>query len=112
MNPNAKPRAVVGLVLVLLAPFVVELTVTRAKSSQRRESTVRPRGDQQVEDLFRTNCARCHGADGRGDTPQGHTYNAPDLTDPDWWQKHANITNSTSLVSIVSQGKGGMPAFG
>lgn len=112
MNSNAKPQAVVGLFLFLLAPFVVELTVTRAKSSQRRESIARPRGDQQVEDLFRNNCARCHGADGRGDTPQGHIYNAPDLTDPDWWQKHSNITNSASLVSIVSQGKGGMPAFG
>ena len=111
MNPNVKRQAFSGLVLLLLALFVVELTVTQATPPQRRKSIARPRDEQQVGDLFRNNCARCHGADGRGDTPLGHTYNAPDLTDPEWWQKHSNITNSASLVSIVSHGKGGMPAF-
>src|SRR5260370_33193066 len=65
-----------------------------------------------VVDLFRTNCARCHGADGRGDTPLGHTYNAPDFTDAEWWRNHSDITSTGRLVSIVSHGKGGMPAFG
>jgi mono/diheme cytochrome c family protein len=65
-----------------------------------------------VNDLYRSNCARCHGADGRGDTPLGKTFNAPDFTDQKWWQEHAAITNTRSLVSIVTNGKGGMPAFG
>src|SRR5215831_20942944 len=65
-----------------------------------------------VIDLFRKNCARCHGADGRGDTPLGHTYQAPDFTADDWWRKHSSITRTSSLVAIVSHGKGGMPAFG
>ncbi len=112
MNPNAKRQAFSGLVLLLIALFVVELTVTRATPPQRRNSIARLRGGQQVGDLFRNNCARCHGADGRGDTPLGHTYKAPDFTDPEWWQKHSNITTSASLVSIVSHGKGRMPAFG
>jgi mono/diheme cytochrome c family protein len=112
MNPNVKRKPFSGLVVLLLALFVVELTVTRATSPQRRESIATPRGGQQVGDLFRNNCARCHGADGRGDTPLGHTYNAPDFTDPEWWQKHSNITTSASLISIVSKGKGEMPAFG
>jgi mono/diheme cytochrome c family protein len=112
MNPNAKRLVFSGLVLLLLAPFVVELTVTRAAPPLRRKSIARPRSDQQVGDLFRNNCARCHGADGRGDTPLGHTYKAPDFTDPEWWQKHSNLTTSASLVLIVSHGKGGMPAFG
>ena len=65
-----------------------------------------------VSDLFRNNCARCHGADGRADTPLGHTYQTPDLTDPEWWRKNAKITSTASLISIVTNGKGGMPAFG
>jgi mono/diheme cytochrome c family protein len=65
-----------------------------------------------TEDLYRTNCARCHGADGRGDTPLGQTYNSPDFTDSAWWQKHSDITGTKSLVSILMNGKGGMPAFG
>ena len=112
MNPNRKRLAMGGLVLLLFAPFVFELTVTRATAPQRRRSTARPRGGEPVGDLFRNNCARCHGADGRGDTPLGNTYKAPDFSDPEWWQKHSNITTSASLVLIVSQGKGGMPAFG
>jgi mono/diheme cytochrome c family protein len=110
MNQNAKRKAFGSLIFLLLVPSIVELTVTQAKPSQK--SVTGPRGDQQVGDLFRNNCARCHGADGRGDTPLGQTYKAPDFTDPEWWQKHSDITTSASLVSIVSNGKGGMPAFG
>lgn len=65
-----------------------------------------------VSDLFRNNCARCHGADGHANTPLGRTYQTPDLTDPEWWQKNAKITSTASLISIVTKGKGGMPAFG
>ena len=77
----------------------------QTKAQSKRSSTL-------VVDLFRTNCARCHGADGRGDTPLGHTYNAPEFTDGEWWRKHSDITSTGQLVSIVNHGKGGMPAFG
>ena len=77
----------------------------QTKAQSKRSSTL-------VVDLFRTNCARCHGADGRGDTPLGHTYNAPEFTDAEWWRKHSDITSTGQLVSIVNHGKGGMPAFG
>ena len=79
------------------------LEVQRPSVQSKRSSAV---------DLFRTNCARCHGADGRGDTPLGHTYNAPEFTDAEWWRKHSDITSTGQLVSIVNHGKGGMPAFG
>jgi len=98
------------LVLLASALFLLDLTVSRATPPQRR-SVARSSGTQ-VGDLFRNNCARCHGADGGGDTLLGHTYNAPDFTDPDWWRKHSDITSTGSLVSIVTHGKGGMPAFG
>ena len=101
---------VISLFLLVSALFLFDLTVTRATPPQRR--SVAKSSGTQVGDLFRNNCARCHGADGAGDTPLGHTYNAPDFTDPDWWRKHSDITSTGSLVSIVSHGKGGMPAFG
>ena len=105
------PRLVlICLVLLASALFLLDLTVSRATPPQRR-SVARSSGTQ-VGDLFRNNCARCHGADGGGDTLLGHTYNAPDFTDPDWWRKHSDITSTGSLVSIVTHGKAGMPAFG
>jgi mono/diheme cytochrome c family protein len=96
---------VISLILFTSALFLFDLTVTKATPPQKRSVA------NQVEDLFRNNCARCHGADGAGDTPLGHTYNVPDFTDPDWWRKHTAITSTRSLVAIVSHGKGGMPAF-
>ena len=110
MNQSVMRLTFISLVLIAFAFFLVDLTVIRATPPQKR-SAARSRGTQ-AGDLFRNNCARCHGADGAGDTPLGHTYNTPDFTDPEWWRKHSNITSTGSLVSIVSNGKGGMPAFG
>jgi mono/diheme cytochrome c family protein len=106
-----KRLGVTGLVLVLLAPPVFVLTVNRITLGQRSRSSSGSRRTYRVADLFVSNCARCHGADGRGDTPLGHTYNTPDFTQADWWRKHSDITSPGHLVSIVSHGKGGMPAF-
>src|SRR2546422_726923 len=120
MNQRVKRLATCGPSLLLLAFFSIELIASatrlecglvsllgeeRTRAQSKRSSTL-------VVDLFRTNCARCHGADGRADTPLGHTYNAPDFTGAEWWRKHSDITSPGRLVSIVSHGKGGMPAFG
>jgi mono/diheme cytochrome c family protein len=110
MVRNVKRLATTSLILFVLALLPVELVI-RATASQRRRSPARSRGAP-VGDLFRNNCARCHGGDGRGDTTLGHTYKAPDFTDPEWWRKHSDITTTARLTSIVSRGKGGMPAFG
>ena len=99
-----------GLALLLLTLLLVEITVSRAMP-QRRRSPAQARGEK-VLDLYRTNCARCHGADGRGDTALGHTYKSPDFTDPGWWRKNSDITSTAKLSEIVRRGKGGMPAFG
>src|SRR5438445_13784079 len=98
------PRLVlICLVLLASALFLLDLTITRATPPQKR-SVARSSGTQ-VGDLFRNNCARCHGADGAGDTPQGHANNAPDFTDPEWWRKHSDITNTRRLVSIGNDRK-------
>lgn len=42
--------------------------------------STRSRGEQ----LYRQRCARCHGIDGRGNTPQWMGDPIADLTDDDW----------------------------
>ena len=111
MNQIVKRLVVGGLILLLLALLLVDLTVSGATQPQRRRSKARVRGAEQVGDLFKSNCARCHGAEGRSDTPLGRTFNAPDLTDQKWWQEHAAMTNSRSLAAIITNGKGSMPGF-
>jgi len=34
--------------------------------------------------LYEANCAKCHGADGRADTPMGKAMKAASLVDPKW----------------------------
>src|ERR1700682_2123644 len=109
MIRNVKRLATTSLILLVLALLPVELVI-RA-TPQRRRSPAKSRGVP-VGDLFRNNCARCLGGDGRGDTPRAHTYKTPDFTAQEWWRKNSNITGTGSLISIVSRGKGGMPAFG
>lgn len=119
MKELVKRLMVIGPSLFLLVLLLLALPVFASHSDTalglrdfQRNKAQPGKGSKLVTDLFRNNCARCHGADGRGDTPLGHTYNAPDFTDAEWWRKHSNITSSGSLISIVTRGKGGMPAFG
>lgn len=131
MNQFMKRLVVGSLILFLLAFLLIELSTDEARLEGDPAGSVygSPRfaavvagppnfGEQtkrkpsSVTDLFRNNCARCHGADGRADTPLGRTYQTPDLTDPEWWRQNSKITSTASLISIVTKGKGGMPAFG
>lgn len=107
MNCSLKGAVIYSAVLLLLAALLLQTEIARG-ALQRKNS---PRA-KRVDELFNRNCARCHGADGRGDTPLGHVYHAPDFTDVEWWRKNASISNTRTLRSIVTRGKAGMPAFG
>src|SRR5260370_20649535 len=109
MIRNVKRLATTSLILLVLALLPVELVI-RATTPQRRRSPAKSRGVP-VGDLFRNNCARCHGGDGRGDTPLGHTYKTPDFTTPEGWRKNSKITRTRTLISLIRRGQGGMPAF-
>jgi mono/diheme cytochrome c family protein len=101
--------AVVGTaVFSLVLGFVIRADITAVEAQTRRASN----RDKRTNELYNKNCARCHGADGTGDTPLGHVFNTPNLTEAEWWRKNANITSTRSLKAIVTRGKGGMPGFG
>lgn len=108
MNRTVKRTTGAGLGLLLSTLLWFGFTSVTGSPVQPKSKS----GTARADDLFRTNCARCHGADGRGDTPLGQTYKSPDFTDAEWWRKHSDITSTRSLISIVTHGKGGMPAFG
>ena len=54
---------------------------------------------------FRTKCAMCHGQDGAG-SAVGKSMNVPDLRSP-----VVQKLPDAELAQIISNGKGGMPAF-
>jgi mono/diheme cytochrome c family protein len=58
--------------------------------------------------LFKEYCAKCHGEDGRADTPKGRQLMAQDMTDPEWQAEKSDA----ELIKIVTNGGEDMPPFG
>jgi mono/diheme cytochrome c family protein len=107
MNCFLKGVVTISAVLLLLPVLLIPTGIVRGAFDRKPSARIR-----QVEELFNRNCARCHGADGRGDTPSGHLFKAPDFTDAEWWKKNSSITTIRTLRSVVARGKAGMPGFG
>ncbi len=65
-----------------------------------------PLAAQDGATLYKTKCAMCHGADGKGETPMGKKLNIRDLSSPEV-QKQTDA----ELTTIITKGKGKMPPF-
>jgi cytochrome c6 len=63
--------------------------------------------DDAGQKLYGTKCAACHGADGKGETTIGKANKLRDLGSADV-QKQSD----EELTTIVTSGKGKMPAYG
>src|ERR1700734_4056567 len=59
------------------------------------------------EALYKTKCAGCHGADGKGQTSMGKANNIRDLGSAD-----VQAQSDDAIAGIISGGKGKMPAYG
>jgi len=60
-------------------------------------------------ELYKNNCAKCHGDDGKADTTRGRNLKARNFTDAEW---QADVTNA-QLIKSVTDGKGDdMPPWG
>jgi mono/diheme cytochrome c family protein len=61
---------------------------------------------QDAAGLYKTKCAMCHGADGKGDTPAGKSTGVRSFSSPEV-QKESDA----ELTQITNKGKGKMPAY-
>lgn len=57
-------------------------------------------------DVWKSTCAPCHGATGRGDGPAGKALRVPDMT-----ARQAAMTDD-QIASVIKKGRGQMPAYG
>ncbi len=67
-------------------------------------TTARAQGDGAA--LFKTKCAPCHGADGKGQTTMGKALKARDLG-----SEEVQKQTDAQLTEIVNNGKGKMPGY-
>jgi cytochrome c6 len=65
------------------------------------------RAEEPGAQLYKTKCAVCHGADGKGETPVGKANKLRDLASGDV-QKQSDA----NLTEIITAGKNKMPAYG
>jgi mono/diheme cytochrome c family protein len=72
------------------------LLFARATASQHPSAT------------FLEYCAKCHGEDGKGQTPKGKQLMARDFTDAEW----QSAKSDADLVKTVTKGGEDMPSFG
>ncbi len=87
-----------------LAGEHAEGAATQKKLSRKQQQLAR------AQVLFIENCARCHGADGRGQTPMGKVFAATNLADAAWWKRAR--AGDKRLAASIRDGRGQMPAFG
>jgi mono/diheme cytochrome c family protein len=79
-------------------------------ASAAQKKKLQGRQLERAKVLYADNCARCHGADGRGQTMMGRAFAAPNLADAGWWKK--TRPTDKRLTASVRHGRGQMPAFG
>ncbi len=56
--------------------------------------------------LFKSRCAACHGADGKGDTAIGKSMHMRSLASPE-----VQKMSDKELTTIIANGKGAMPSY-
>lgn len=65
------------------------------------------RADDASAALYKSKCAGCHGPDGAGQTAAGKALKAGDFHDAD-----TQKMSDADLTTLLSMGKGKMPAYG
>jgi mono/diheme cytochrome c family protein len=70
-------------------------------------AAVSPLRAQSVEQLYKTKCAMCHGATGKGDTGAGKSMGAHDFASPEVQKE-----SEAEVTAIIAKGKNKMPAYG
>lgn len=97
-------RLSVLFIFLLAGVFVFSSPNTQAfilkPENRMTETTSTPRA------LYLKNCARCHGADGKGDTETGKRLDTPDLT-----SEYSKTLTAKKISRVISKGKEDMPGF-
>ena len=95
------------ILVLIFAAFGAFIFTTGTKANFYAEKALVENTDAPApKDLYIRNCARCHGADGAGQTELGQKLDVPDLT------ISGRRMSVKKISRIVTNGEDEMPAFG
>ncbi len=97
----------IGVLSVFLAGGVFAFTAHKNYSPTAAKIGSHKIENSSSRSLYVNNCARCHGADGKGNTELGKLYNSSDLT-----TRKAQRMSRKRMTQIIKNGSGSMPSFG
>jgi cytochrome c oxidase cbb3-type subunit 3 len=111
MASRGKLIATLSTLLLLGAVSGEGYSVRRAGASAAQKKLAGSQAER-AKILYANSCARCHGADGSGQTAMGRAFEAPNLTDAGWWKTQR--PNDKRLTTSIRDGRSRqrMPAFG
>lgn len=98
-------RTVSKLVIVVIV-VVVGTVFVAGPAFAETDAVSSANSGTATRNLYLSNCARCHGADGQGDTESGRLYDVPDISGGRLRRK-----SSAKLTTVVMRGGKSMPAF-
>lgn len=93
-------------VLVFFALGAFAFSVGAKANFRAANASVSTSAAAAPKDLYIINCARCHGADGAGETDLGRKLDVPDLT------VSGKRMSVKKITQIINNGEGEMPGFG
>lgn len=64
--------------------------------------------DKKTERLWKSKCASCHGADGKGDTEQGKKMKVGNMATPAWQKSHTDDQIRDAILNGVKTEKDGV----
>jgi mono/diheme cytochrome c family protein len=99
--PRFKPAIVF---LILFTAFTVAVADRLVRTTNINYSAS---AAPDAASLFNSQCAQCHGRDGRAKTKRGRQTHSRDITSAEW----QNDVSDERIFNSISRGKGKMPAF-
>ena len=96
-----------AMMLIAFTSFGAWALTTGTAVGQTKKADNKDDKKQAVRDLYLRNCARCHDADGKSQSPLGQSLGAPDLTG-----NEVQKMSRKSIVKVITNGEEEMPAFG
>jgi len=92
------------VVLILFATFAVAVADRLVRTTRSNFATP---AAPDAASLFNSQCAQCHGRDGRAKTKRGRQTHTRDITNAEW----QNDVSDERIFNSISRGKGKMPSF-